>query len=727
MPIDPFTGQELDPFAALAAQFGLPSAQPGPAVPPPGADPGQPPAPPAAPVPPPTQPQGPPNLQIVPPPVPGKQSESTAYGATGIYNPGQFQQLGSDADKRTAGPIAAAAAETAGLAAEQSQRLGGAYDALANAGVSFDNLDADSQAEAKTLGFGPGSTLTSTDLEALGLSAKKRVLDASFAAQQKLEAMDRTAHEISVQEVRGARGRMEQQLAANRAMTVDPTLNFTAGESLGNAASLFAQGFLAAGYGIHVDVAGTLDKWTDRYVENQMTKIRQGQALAEQDKLVWDMVRSEAADEQDARDRLAMFAKDQVATALEVEAARWGAPAAQARGAEAAAKVRIEQAALANQMETGWYDRFQQQKNQIQEQALQRQGLAIQGMNARTARMAEERQAGPQGPAADIAYARKRAIVATDAEGNNRVMGVMREGYSDAQMAKVQGDVNAATRMSRDLSKVLTDLADGKPGLFSGTGSLAAALDSPEGQTYKARALRVVAQYVRDISGAQVSDQEAERYMNGILPIDAAWKRTDVTTITRNFQNDMLDNASRGAAGYMDAYYEPYLPYIAGGQANDLGAAERAANDAANRPKTETTNELDLKEALRPDAANSSIGKQDENGVGAGFAPRQAGGAVAQSRAVFAVDSLAQTARNGATAEERAQARDFLETLAYGRSTGEADATVSSPEVRALAQDRLKQLDAEGPGAPPVDPLSEFQGVDFATPGYGAGPLPGSR
>lgn len=220
------------------------------------------------------------------------------------------------------------------------------------------------------------------DIESFTLEAKQKGLEARQRLEVQAEAMERLASEVAQNQVKEHRAKVEQQLAAFRAAQVDPTLNFSKGEELGNAASLFAQGFLAAGYGVNIDVTGTLDKWTDRYVENQMEKIRRGEKLLQAEQAVWDMVRTEAADEADARARVRLFTMGAAATAMEIEATRWGSEMARARGSEAAAKIRTAMAVSMNNLEMDWNDRLQASYKNIADEVYGREQLAIARYNA---------------------------------------------------------------------------------------------------------------------------------------------------------------------------------------------------------------------------------------------------------------------------------------------------------------------------------------------------------
>ena len=133
-----------------------------------------------------------------------------------------------------------------------------------------------------------------------------------------------------------------QQIAAVRQMTVtNPIQALGPMEAGGLSLAMFAQGFLAA-QGIHIDVAGQVDRWVDRSIEEQRRRIGQAEAGAEDQLNLWRIAQDTSRNDLEARQRYRGMVLEAMTTAVDINAARFAAPLAQSAAEVAKAKLTLE-------------------------------------------------------------------------------------------------------------------------------------------------------------------------------------------------------------------------------------------------------------------------------------------------------------------------------------------------------------------------------------------------
>lgn len=137
----------------------------------------------------------------------------------------------------------------------------------------------------------------------------------------------------------------QEQIAAVRQMAVDPTGpigSMSLGEAAGMSLANFAQGFLAARYGIKIDVTGQIDKWVERSIHEQERRIQQAQAGAEDQLHLWEIARQTSRDDQEAKQRYRGWIIAGMQTSLQANAAQYKSDSANADAALAIAQLDME-------------------------------------------------------------------------------------------------------------------------------------------------------------------------------------------------------------------------------------------------------------------------------------------------------------------------------------------------------------------------------------------------
>jgi hypothetical protein len=212
--------------------------------------------------------------------------------------------------------------------------------------VAKRDAEAGRQAESQwTAAIGGDQARAATNLgnaEADMQSARGAMYGQQAELQSQMATAEVAAANDAALRTSGYRARFEQQLSQASALRVDPRLNFNRTDSLSAVGLLFTQGFLAA-QGVPVfDANGMINKLIDRKVDQDMLAIQQGHKLAEGTRLMWDMARSEAADEAEARGRFRALTMAQAASEMEAVTSQFGSRVATAKGQAAAADIRVQ-------------------------------------------------------------------------------------------------------------------------------------------------------------------------------------------------------------------------------------------------------------------------------------------------------------------------------------------------------------------------------------------------
>ncbi len=386
---------------------------------------------------------------------------------------------------------------------------------------------------------------TIAEIESRKADATRMALESRGRLEQRMATAEQLANDITRAEVQQHRGKFEQSVAAVKAMSVDPTLNFTPPELAAVGAAVFAQYFLGAQGIAAPNVQGTIERWTDRYVDNQMEKIQRGERLLDSERAIWDMVRSDAADETDARGRLRALTLAQASTQLEVEAARWASPLALAHGKEAVASVMSAYAAQLAELENGWHDRLLQDKQFIQTKHYQDVSNAI---AARHAKVAEDTLAYQKEKDKNKAAEVPRYFFSyPDAQGNRTPIGQPRPGVSDTELQKAAdayGKGRDVLDAVENLRGLLTE--NGEP---LTTAQIAARFQNSDDALTKAAYSQVVLALRnadRQTMGANFTQNE-EALLKGQINLPTFFTRVGVKDTLR-----LLDNVGERQIGLTD-------------------------------------------------------------------------------------------------------------------------------------------------------------------------------
>lgn len=469
--------------------------------------------------------------------------------------------------------------------------------------------------QADLQALGDSQFAASAENERLALEGQERIGQAQKAVSQATsEGYQSISDEVTrqvadaerreaehLQDIEDSKGRWMEQVAKGQAMGLDPDrLMKRAGGTgrLGFAAAAFAENFLGA-KGIKVSAIDNIKSRISDDINAQLSDIQNQRETTSQFRALYEAARADAMDERGVRDRLNGMYLVAAENAIKAKIGSAQSELEVANNFKLLQDIRRARIASDAQIHSGIIEEANKRRQFREKMAIE----WAQRADARAAldwEMSADNPKNQAKPGKERA-ASSRALIATDADGTNRVIGVLREGYTPEQQFKIQSDINGATKMSRDLSKIVEDLDAEAPGLFASSGTISSALASPKSQEYKARARRVVREYIKTISGAQVTDREADDYLNSILPIAADWKRTPVKKIMRNFQEDVLENASRGVAGFTEEVAPEVLQSIPRGQANDLGGPDILKAKAEDRPLTTTSGEAVKAAILSPD------------------------------------------------------------------------------------------------------------------------------
>jgi hypothetical protein len=136
----------------------------------------------------------------------------------------------------------------------------------------------------------------------------------------------------------------KEQLAVVRQLALqsgNPMGQLNQGQIAGLAGAQFAQGFLAA-QGINIDVAGQVDKWVDRSIQEHQMKISNMRESAQDQLHLYEIARQNSQDEWEARQRYRGFVIAGLQSSIALNASRFGSDIAMARANEQAARLQVE-------------------------------------------------------------------------------------------------------------------------------------------------------------------------------------------------------------------------------------------------------------------------------------------------------------------------------------------------------------------------------------------------
>lgn len=142
----------------------------------------------------------------------------------------------------------------------------------------------------------------------------------------------------------------KEQLAGVRALAAqsgNPLPKLSTAQKMGLAGAEFAQGFLAA-RGIHIDVAGQVDRWVDRSMQEHQEAIKNARGAAEDQLHLYEVARQNSQDDWEARQRYRGFVIQGLQTQVQMNASRFQSDVAMARSQQSIAKLQVEADTTAN-------------------------------------------------------------------------------------------------------------------------------------------------------------------------------------------------------------------------------------------------------------------------------------------------------------------------------------------------------------------------------------------
>lgn len=176
----------------------------------------------------------------------------------------------------------------------------------------------------------------------------------------------------------------KEQLGVVRQLALqsgNPMTQMSKPESVGLAGAQFAQGFLAA-QGIHIDVAGQVDRWVERSIQEHQMKVQNARTSAEDQLHLYDISRQNSQDEWEARQRYRGFVITGLQTAIQLNASRFQSDIAMARAQEQIARLQVEADATERSIADKHFDRVNQIMTTENQRAFQMGTLSIEQKKA---------------------------------------------------------------------------------------------------------------------------------------------------------------------------------------------------------------------------------------------------------------------------------------------------------------------------------------------------------
>lgn len=282
------------------------------------------------------------------PPPPPAQGGTTGDGA---YSTGKSQSYGQSVSYSHQGTPAKDRAEFAnGTAGDQAyyQHLAEVEAANLNAPVEAAyNERIAATASPEELAGAPTLLKAQTDRFNAVADQNSRVakMYRDFAVEEKV------AHEAGQAVIQTASANYQAQVAKFQAMQVNPGQlwgNMTGGQRAGTFASVFIHDFLGA-RGIKTSTMDTINMAIDRNISAQIANINKEGQVAGMFKDLYTMAVNESASDEEARNKMRGFYVAQMEKDVASELARYDAPLAQAKAAEAIAMLKAEKSAIFQQ------------------------------------------------------------------------------------------------------------------------------------------------------------------------------------------------------------------------------------------------------------------------------------------------------------------------------------------------------------------------------------------
>lgn len=373
---------------------------------------------------------------------------------------------------------------------------------------------------------------------------ERQLFERQAEFEELFSAVQRKNHEIAKVEREQYIGAYKEQLAGVNALikqSGNPLGGLGAMEGIGLGFAYFAQGFLGA-QGIKIDVAGQVDNWVNRSIQEHQMKIQNARDAAGQTLNLYEIARQTSQDDAEAYDRYRGFVIEGIKTSIQANASRFGSDLAMSKAKEQSAALDMQ---LAETMERLGNNFFQQRlatRGQFAQEAYNQGQLANQRADLafRKEVHADQKKAAEAKAAAETKARRVYDPANTVVNGQQtggRVIGDLRPDAKEADIKAVNEAMSAREKISRgidELKKLRSQVtSEGGPEMFKQR------FGDEAWQRWDNRRGLLVGDITKAMSGLTVNAAEAARYEK--LLRDTAWFQAN----SNGFQLDDVNEWSR--------------------------------------------------------------------------------------------------------------------------------------------------------------------------------------
>ena len=533
-------------------------------------------------------------------------------------------------------------------------------------------------------------------------------------------ATERLAGAHAKQEADGYIAQVKEQLAGVKQlmmMPANPLAQLSGGQGLALGVAQFAQGFLAARYGVHIDVASQVDKWVDRELNEHQRRIENARQGVADTISLYQIARDTSRDETEARQRLRAMGLEAFKAAALVQGDRFQSEVARAKAQEAASKMDIELQTQLDRMHEGVFKENLDNRRALVQEATSHGQLKIESERLAVEKDREERlkQAAGMKSAFYIADPRN---VQKDANGKvisgGLVQWKVNPNLPPEDQAKIASAANAAQKTYKiigdgiDKLKQLSAPLQGKYGP-----TWWKKMTSEEYRVWKRQADDIVQPMRHAVTGAQVNDFEKKEWDEKLETDKLFQSGSNLGDSIIQLQDDARIKAEAAISDpniiEVDAHERQYLPVrTIDPQVKSEYEARFGGGAPITTPVNQELSKLEARGSKQTDTAGVSPAyldfmksSGDVEGLGSVEKPdseeahRESGkerkeqlrpgyGDVGETRAIAAVDHLASI-YHGGDEHDAAAAADSLQRIAQGNT--------SSDVASRYAQFVLKHLD----------------------------------
>lgn len=510
--------------------------------------------------------------------------------------PGQSRSVSTGESGFQTSRFNAAAATTGGLKGQQNAARQNAQRGAAEESTWAAAMGGDQARAAQNVGNAEAELEKARSQE----FREQANLASMFAAAESVSA------DLAAQRTAGFRANFEQQLQQASAMRVDPRLNFNKQDTVSAAGLLFVQGFLQAQGTPVFDAQGMVNRLIDRKVDQDMQAIAQGDKLTEGTKMLWDMARTDAADEADARSKYRMLTMAQAASEMEATTAQFNSKLATAKGQAGAADIRAQVNKDLAEITDRHFKRYlaesglalDEWKTKVQAgQESKRIGIAERDMALRE-------KAASGGPS-DLG---KDVIFDVNESGERRAKWKFLPGTDDSTKSRLKERMAAKGALISQVRE-LRGMAAEAGKLNGGWGQ--AMTNDAFSKRVKALHTGISANYVKAMSGASYTDKDRE-VLSSRIPLNTILQR-DGDKYVREGLSDFVSEATTTTNSDISQFSTDVTPdmpeYNMRGGSPTWASGEDAEADAirSGRGEVETPTQSALKVLRSPENSQRTI------------------------------------------------------------------------------------------------------------------------